>query len=822
MKMKKYISCALIASMVSSAMPITSFAASETITTTSQIIGANILKEGEGAVGLKPEWTAGETPASSKAPELHISVSNVAYLSSSDEDIIHEFTISLNNAEFKGQTSADGIVPATYADLTKEDFLSMITILDGNTTDETIPTISIKDGNFSKNEVTFTLTTSGDERTTNALTKDNKIVVDLATLMNRTSINAQATISVYSDTMNIDLEDVTFASIVEQGFSASIKKTDVIAEDEIVTISNPIKVKETVRNSFEPEIPESDDEKRQAGTEFTFKLSKGFAFVDPEDYTFTGIKGYPYNIKSDEFTVEIETFSDGTASTEFSIDDIEIEATSAKSGDTGIVRILSSGMDTVSLEIVEVVDYEVALTVDEDYAVPVMFNGVDSKNTGLTIRDDNNESLEITLQETFPGAWSMRDGFQFTLPEGIFVTDVDIIDVENFYQDNVELNATQFKNEMAKAYVYGEYEEFNFKRRTFDDVDHTLTNDRATVTFKLTLVAEPDFEGDVVFGFAGNLIDEQEVIIAHFIPPYEATADQNDVIIDYRNTALPTDIVIIEREAGLLAQGSKISFSVDRGDMIQFEKNATFGVSIDSDMQIRDETDVSKGTLALEIREESHSAHGVITISDIELFMQRSIPAGAYELTVSSSMEEAFLNQDLFGSGYLAGYDREDKVGDYDRYDNVVHQAFINVVSAGNDKDNTFTTKISVPIGEYYLIAGNKEVTLDVPAYINEKGYTMLPVRAVANALGVNTSNVLWNDETGSVTIMYGQRIITMKIGDNMIVINGSSVPASSAPEIKDERAFLPLRDLAIALGVSDIEWDELNQIATLNSNQNN
>ena len=118
------------------------------------------------------------------------------------------------------------------------------------------------------------------------------------------------------------------------------------------------------------------------------------------------------------------------------------------------------------------------------------------------------------------------------------------------------------------------------------------------------------------------------------------------------------------------------------------------------------------------------------------------------------------------------------------------------------------------------IVAGEEVVALDVPAYINAAGYTMLPVRAVAVALGIHTNNVIWDQATKTVTILYGQRIITMQVGSKVINVNGSAIPASAAVEIVNGRTFLGLRDLATALGVVDITWDAATQTATLNGNK--
>lgn len=114
------------------------------------------------------------------------------------------------------------------------------------------------------------------------------------------------------------------------------------------------------------------------------------------------------------------------------------------------------------------------------------------------------------------------------------------------------------------------------------------------------------------------------------------------------------------------------------------------------------------------------------------------------------------------------------------------------------------------------MYAGSTEIALDVPAYISN-GYTMLPVRAVTEALS-GSAIVRWDDATKTVTITFGQRV-SMTVGSKQMMINGVSVAMQVACEITDSRAFIPLRDLGYALGLNDskINWDDSTKTATLN-----
>ncbi len=155
-----------------------------------------------------------------------------------------------------------------------------------------------------------------------------------------------------------------------------------------------------------------------------------------------------------------------------------------------------------------------------------------------------------------------------------------------------------------------------------------------------------------------------------------------------------------------------------------------------------------------------------------------------------------------------------------DLYSETAKAGFVNIVTAGREDTDSFTTKVVVPVGESYLISGENKVEIPVPAYINAAGYTMLPLRAVAVALGINENNVLWDQASRTATVMYGSKIINMTYGQKVVYVNGAMIPATAAVEITNDRMFLGLRDLGNALGVTDITWDGATKTATLNGSK--
>ena len=793
--MKRVLSMVLAGTMLLSMMPTTAFAKGD-ISAVAKVVGAMEVTKAEVEANNN---IINETLGS--VPELQIKIKETTYKHTATgvEPEEMEVTVALDNAKFLEDQDFENMIHVLDDD-------STWVIYDGESKKDRLE-VSVAERDIKEDKVTFTFNGNFE--------KDDVIVVDLYSVMEKTGEGKTAAVSVKSDM--VDSDAMTYVSVLGKGFKASVDKVGAIGLEEYAEIdSHGLDIEAAV--GYLPE-------------ELTLKLNKGFEFMNSCD-TLKG-DGYSIDKKSDtELTVTVD---DNTK--EINIKGIMIEAETAKTGDIATIKVSAKNYDGASVEVLKVVDSYVDLSVDEDEDLPVIYSGTGVDNYGLTDESDH-LSLEVTVEESFPGAWNMKKGFTLELPEGVYVaakngdgvSGVEVTDVEGLYIGGKAASAEDVEAKFLKAYQDGDYLSFEFKKRTFDNVDMTDKDDCAKITFTLALVADPTFAGDVTLKMTGDAVAEQEVEIAKFVKPYEVKAEQNDLKIDYRYTAIPTNITVTEAEAGLWEEKEAVfAFGIDKGDVMQFEKDATFTVNDASEMVLNDSTKKNSGKLAFQVKESSDEEAAVVTISNMELFMSRDIPAGFYDLLLETSMEQGSdVDASFSGMGNNGGYlgtelyggkGEDQYVADVADYEDVVKEGFVNVITPGKDVEG-FTTKVVVPVGADYILSGEKEIKLDVPAYINEAGYTMLPVRAVAKALGISENAVLWDQPTRTVTIMHGQRIISMTLGQKYVTVNGSALPASSAVEITDGRTFLPMRDLATALGVTDITWDSVTRTATLNGNQ--
>lgn len=775
--MKKLISMVMAAAMVVSLVPATAFADTGSAKAVAKVIdAADVSKDAKAETAMDNETT-----------ELQLKVDgNGQYATGSTAK--HELTFTLDGAEFKTFTATE---------IAKNVKVTRGTTAVTNITADNISEVE-KDG--------FKLTI------TNVELKDEDIIsVDLHSniKLKSVSVGKKATIAV--DGAMVTTDDLTFAEVKDTGIKASVKKVAEITEEGISALEKDLKIEANVG-------------KFEKGQKFTLKLSNGFEFNKLEEVQ--DVYSVEQPVKGEkEVTIEVTADDDTTDTITIPAAKMVISAESAKIGTECKLTVKAVRGDNKegfadtadAIVIAKVVADAITVTVDEDEDLPVIYSGVNVANEGIT-DDSDHEALEVTLEEPTAGTLDAKKALTMELPEGVYVTDVKFGD-KDFIEGKSDSNAADV---FKAAYKKGDYETFEFARRTLVATPET-DKDGGKLEFTLTLVAEPGFTGDVTLKVDGAGMDKaQEVKIAKFVSPYTVEASQNDLIIDYRNTKVPTNIVVKEAEDGLWKKDSVFKFSLDRN--IDTEDDATYTVDDKSDMEVKK----IKNDLGFRVDKESGDA-ATVTISDISLYMSRSLAAGAYDLQLDTTGSDKFMKQNVYSNIAAPATGKTDErtvayqyYNNDDNFKHVVKEGFVNIITAGRDQDDaSFTKKVVVPVGEKYIIAGEEQVALDVPAYISAQGYTMLPVRAVATALGINNNNVLWNQASRTVTILYGQRIITMVAGQKVVTVNGNTIPASATVQIKDGRTFLPMRDLATALGVTDITWDAATKTATMNGNQN-
>ncbi len=596
----------------------------------------------------------------------------------------------------------------------------------------------------------------------------------------------KATVTVDPRQSTVSADTFTFAKSVDGGTVATIDDTTDFTG---ITEIKPILLEEVTAGT----IDDND--------EITLKLNSGFKFTNAGTVSVIsgdldlGSKTYEI-VSDDNRTIKLKLGSDVTESKKASIlkfEGIKIDEDGASEGKVAEITVNGTNVDKTTLEVGTYVDYNVSVSA-EDKDLPTIYSGV-------AVDDDNNETLKLTVKEGVSDSWFLESRkTTFTFPEGVKVKAV-----------NVDSDTEKIADESS---LEGKFT-IDGNEVTFSGAKKTPSTDKAKLVVSFDVIIASDFTGDIKCTVGGAAVAEDtEVTLAKAVAPVTVEAEKTSVAIDYRNVAVG-DITIKEAEAGLWGKGQTI---VLQAENMSFESGMKAEV-VEGDGEIK-KLDVNGGKITITVDSESSKTPMTIKLTDASLYLDRTLPAGDYALNLVAKdkatdvMFETYNKED--------GDDPSKDTFGFDVDEVEVLKDYVTVATAGRDQGTTFTTNVVVTIDSTTMLVDGKEVTLDVPAYLSAEGWTMLPVRAVTESLASasNSEPVDWiAGNPGTIMIYYGDKTVSMTLGSTTMYINGTPVPMSTAPVIVNDRAFLPMRDLGRALGLSDsqIAWDATARTATFN-----
>lgn len=118
-----------------------------------------------------------------------------------------------------------------------------------------------------------------------------------------------------------------------------------------------------------------------------------------------------------------------------------------------------------------------------------------------------------------------------------------------------------------------------------------------------------------------------------------------------------------------------------------------------------------------------------------------------------------------------------------------------------------------VTIGRSAITVNGTDMPIDAPAFI-ENDRTIMPVRWIGYALGLSEDDIHWDEPSRTVTVANGEDIIVFTIDSNLLFINYIPTVMDCPASLRLDRAYLPVKYLAEAMGVS-FEWDEASSSVT-------
>lgn len=118
---------------------------------------------------------------------------------------------------------------------------------------------------------------------------------------------------------------------------------------------------------------------------------------------------------------------------------------------------------------------------------------------------------------------------------------------------------------------------------------------------------------------------------------------------------------------------------------------------------------------------------------------------------------------------------------------------------------------------EISINVNGAKLEMDQPPII-DNGRTLVPLRAVAEALGCN---VEWDNTAKTASFVQGDVTAMITVGENYILVGdgvyNEEFPIDTLAIIKNSRTMIPLRALSECFGF-EVEWDNVTRTVDINS----
>ena len=433
-----------------------------------------------------------------------------------------------------------------------------------------------------------------------------------------------------------------------------------------------------------------------------------------------------------------------------------------KSPETGDLNVSVEGKNDTKVEYKEVkvatvAEYGTELTVAEK----------------KTIKSGKDEKVKITYKEVTADS-TAKGEVEFTLDKGYFEKanlkkELGISDDDLIYKDMKDKKDDELIGFVIKT------------AGKDSDVEKFIDGKELKVITKL------DTEGDITLSTYGRYVEEQTVVVAEAKPNFTIKAEAMTLKVG-QSKQVGGKLVITENEKGAFAKNSVITLNLADEDGISF--TALPKVTVDGSSKVKVDWKNGKSTtsaIEITLTKASKDEPATITVEGVEVKVDRTVPQGTYELKLGVSDYNGELKSKDF---FVVGTPNTEELA-------------ANGLPKG---------KATFAIGSAEYTVNDKAATMDAAAYIQDPGYTMVPVRYVASAFGVSEKDILFS--AGTATIFAGARTVQLTAGSDVAIVNGASIKLATKVVVKDGRTYAPVGEIAKILGIS-ASWDATAKVAT-------
>lgn len=441
---------------------------------------------------------------------------------------------------------------------------------------------------------------------------------------------------------------------------------------------------------------------------------------------------------------------------ELVIEGLKVEETNSHHSDDILLSIYHRRLGDAKIKVGEVTDYG------------VHFHS--GKGMPATLIEGGKTTISFDLKEDIPESFTSGREIELTLDKGYFVP-YENGTGEEIKAGDILLNGKSILSKVNLKPIHKDKLVVGFKF-TLPNMSNTKMNN---FSFKDVIIYAPIQEtGEVTIQASGRGIGDVVVTKVASIKPRIATTIEPITLTLDKENQKGGKILIAETQKAMFEKG-RLTLELEDAIGIEMAKKPLVKV-IEGNVvvnNIRLDTN-NKNRLSMDIIKKS-TKPSIIEISEFVIDTDTTALDGTYELTIAGSS--------IMPSCKLKTIKEKDFIRLGTKKEEKRHTKDPKTVA-------TFTIEDSI----YYI--NDKEKQMDATPYI-DNGRTMLPVRYVAEAVGIPSDAVVFKENK-----------IQMKAGNKNIIIQEDKI------KLKEGRAYVPVADVAKVLGV-EVNWNKAKKVAT-------
>lgn len=373
------------------------------------------------------------------------------------------------------------------------------------------------------------------------------------------------------------------------------------------------------------------------------------------------------------------------------------------------------------------------------------------------------------------------------------------------FGDYMYISSLEGKNRDFRRFVLNE---FDVKSTIGNFVSgERKTKAKMELTFYVEVPATLDpADKDLTLSLEGASItddDKQKLKITNIKEPLTFDIQRKDVNLGYKDVELGT-ITITEnfKEGFAPVYNGRNAMAEKDLKLLVLPKGQAEGVSLSVGQMDEDFNKIADTPGSVK----DGQVVGDILVKDGKIYRQST------EITKVTITPKIDLVRYIPEGKYDFKIDGIDELGS-----DVTIEDYINVITAAENKNTKYASDVKIVAdgSTTTMTVGGVSKSMTAAAFIKDDR-TMLPLRDVANALGISDDGISFYD--GMATIFANGTFVQATSGSRELKINGASIPMDTEAFIDPatERMYLPLGFIANAFGV-EAKWDGTTKTATLN-----